>query len=90
MSVSTSLPSQVSGEGLSYAELDRAASESAKREEDPDPQPGRGNHVRVSGSIRLHYAPTATTDPISSSKCDCGLIFRLTCIQNPLPDHWDQ
>ena len=40
---------QVSGEGLSYAQLDRAAGESTKREEDPDPQPGRGNDVRVSG-----------------------------------------
>ena len=40
---------QVSGEGLSNAELDRAASESTKCKKDPDSQPGRGNHVRVSG-----------------------------------------
>ena len=75
---------QVSGEGFSDAELDRAASEPTKREEDTDPQPGRGNHVRVSG---LNPSPLCTrTDP----KCDCGLIFRLTCIHNPLPDHRDQ
>ena len=87
--VSTQVSPQVSRKGLADAELDRAAGEPAQREEDPDPQPRRGNHVRVSGlspSISIMQPPPPT--PFRPRNVIVVSFSNLLAFT--IPDHWDQ